>query len=128
MLQTPTAYPTSPRSRKASSPKTMSRKDVVASAHPLLRWGWNDDQGVTSSGWNPLSGPNVCYCDTAATDGKISIIIEPPAPGPGLTVAAVLCLPYWPLISQVISARAEAHGYFFYKNTQTGTVTKTDEP
>jgi hypothetical protein len=127
MLQTSTASPTSRKTRTVPSPKATSRRDVVASAQPLLRWGWNDDQGVTSSGWNPLSGANVCYCDTAATDGKISIIVEPPAPGPGLTVAAVLCLPYWPLISQVISARAEAHGYFFYKSSETGIITKIDE-
>lgn len=96
-------------------------REVITSATTHLRWGENDDMGVTSSGWNPFNDVNVCYTDQSATEAKISIIIEPPAPGTALSIAAVLCVPYWPLLCEAVSYRAEAHGYFFSKNPITGT-------
>ena len=94
--------------------------EVFARSQPLLRWGEKDNRGITSSGWNPLNGASVCFSDKSASDGEINIIIEPPAPGFALSVAAVICVPYWPLLFKAISTRAVAHGYFFKKNAESG--------
>ena len=99
----------------------MTGRAVLASAKTVLRWGDTDVSGVSASGWNPFKGANVCFMDESATKEKISLIIEPPAPGTTLTVASIFCIPYWPIICQAISAKSEAHGYFFEKNPTTGT-------
>ena len=95
-------------------------KMITSCAEPHLRWGDRDIHGVTSSGWNPFRGANVCFKDETSTKDKITLIIEPPAPGAGLSVAALLCVPYWPIICHAIACKSEAHGYFFEKNKETG--------
>lgn len=99
---------------------TDTSQSITSSGEPLLRWGNLDIHGVTSSGWNPLRGANVCFKDETETKDKITLIIEPPAPGAGYSLAAVLCVPYWPIIYHEVASRSEAHGYFFEKNKETG--------
>lgn len=105
---------------RANPRLNFSGTEVFGRSKPLLRWGEKDNRGILSSGWNPLKGASVCFADKSASDGDIAIIIEPSAPGIALSVAAVFCIPSWPLLFRAVSKRAEAHGYFFKINAESG--------
>ena len=109
-----------PGERAKAAASANRSQSITSSGEPLLRWGNLDIYGVTSSGWNPFRGANVCFKDETNTEDKITLIIEPPAPGAGYSLAAVLCVPYWPVIYHEVASRSEAHGYFFEKNKETG--------
>lgn len=48
----------------------------------LLRWGKDDTKGICSSGINPFKKMRISLVtDEIQSKNKISLIIEPPAPG-----------------------------------------------
>jgi hypothetical protein len=97
---------------------------ITLSANPCLSWRTEDSKGVGASGWNPLKGLVVSVNDESVTNHKVSIIIEPPAPGRG-TCCMMFCVPFfpilWPIMCPTLVTRANAHSYSF-EQSASGTI------
>lgn len=92
---------------------------INLSTSPSLSWRNQDKYGVSVSGWNPLKGLAVTMNDESSTNRKISIFIEPPAPGTGIC-CMMFCVPFfpffWPIMCPQLIIRANAHAYIFAQN------------
>ena len=93
---------------------------VVRSTEPLLRWGDEDNRGITSSGWNLTKGAHVSFKDESETKGKFQFIIEPPVPSTSVSLALFLSSAQQPFLGPSFQSQTEANGYFFEKNRQSG--------
>jgi hypothetical protein len=76
------------------------------------------------SGWNPFLGLRVSLKDECLSAEKVSIIIEPGAPGSSMC-CFMACTPMiilLPMLYPIAVANSQARGYFFYKNSSTGRI------
>ena len=120
----PDSFNSSGASRSTIKPvPKISDRLYSRSTKPNLRWREEDSKGVTGSGWSPFKGANLYFLDETDSKAKISLIIEPAAPGVFYSIAGVLCVPCWPYFCKGVSSKAEAHGYFFELNPETGQLT-----
>ena len=94
---------------------------VLRSTEPLLRWGEEDNRGITSSGWNLSKGAHVSFKNESSTKCKFQFIIEPPVPSTSVSLALFLSATHQPFVSSGFLCQTEANGYFFEKNRTTGT-------
>jgi hypothetical protein len=97
----------------------MEYRDTRAS----IRWDDDNHGGIFRSGWNPLHGLRITFRNDIDASNKAAIIIEPPAPGAYLTLLMSLSCSYVLLATAV--ENAEAYGYFFRQNAETGKVDMT---
>ena len=93
---------------------------IMSSTEPLLRWGDNDNRGITSSGWNLKKGAHISFKNESATKGKFQFIIEPPVPSTSVSIALFLSAAQQPFVGPTFQSQTEANGYFFEKNRLTG--------
>lgn len=100
-------------------PSILSSETVMSHSRTLLRWGNDDNKGITSSGWSLARGAHICFKDEIATKDKVQLIIEPPNPG-AFSALSFMSGKYQRNISPSIASKVEAHGYFFEKNPTTG--------
>lgn len=84
-------------SRKIKIALRLKSSRKMISTTPSLRWGKDDTGGITSSGVNPFSSTRISLVDEAQSENKISLIIEPSAPGKSVLVSSDLKLIEWPL-------------------------------
>lgn len=101
-------------------PSILSSETVMSHSKTLLRWGNDDNKGITSSGWSLARGAHICFKDEIATKDKVQLIIEPPNPGAFPALSLIVSGAYQRNISANIASKVEAHGYFFEKNPTTG--------
>lgn len=92
---------------------------IKLTTSPSLSWRNQDSYGVSASGWNPLKGLGVTINDESGTNNRISIFIEPPAPGTGIC-CMMFCVPFfpffWPIMCPQLIIRANAHAFIFAQN------------
>jgi hypothetical protein len=106
-------------------PESDERKraiDKYSRRKPRLKWGTDDQRGVLGSGWNPLSGVNICFRDESETKNRMWFVIELPAPGMTMSGVSLLMLPCLPLMYSHMASNAVAIGCFFVRDTVTGQV------
>jgi hypothetical protein len=68
-------------------PLLMKLSKKTCSKTPSLRWGEDETTGISSSGVNPFSRTRISLVDEAQSKNKISLIIEPSAPGSSVLVS-----------------------------------------
>jgi hypothetical protein len=92
--------------------------------NPRLNWDMNRSCGVTRSGWNPLVGLRVSIFDESLSKDKVSIFIEPAAPGTGklcfMTFTPMIVL--LPILLPILVSKSTAKAYIFSKNVDTGKI------
>jgi hypothetical protein len=89
----------------------------------ILTWNENNKHGIFRSGWNPFSGLNITFKEEIQTHAKVTVIIEPPAPGPlvtGIMAMTCSCIFMVPIVRS-----AEAYGFYFVRNEQSGRIDMT---
>jgi hypothetical protein len=111
-----------PKMKKSMNRKRLFDRLVMSTSQPLLRWGEDDNEGITSSGFNPSQIAHVCFIDETAEKEKISLIIEPATPGAALSFVLNLCESSWAIKGPAKESKYEANGYFFEKNRLTGST------
>ena len=91
---------------------------------PRLNWDLSRNRGVSRSGWNPLVGLRVSVIDESLSDDKVSIFVEPAAPGTGMiclmTFTPMIIL--LPVLYPIAVSSSSAKAYIFSKNATTGRI------
>jgi hypothetical protein len=97
---------------------------LAVKENPRLNWDMNRSRGVTRSGWNPLVGLRVSIIDESLSEDKVSVFIEPAAPGTGklcfMTFTPMIIL--LPIILPILVSKSTAKAYIFSKNIATGKI------
>lgn len=97
---------------------------ITITSSPRYNWDVARNRGVTRSGWNPFVGLRVSLVDESLSKDRVSIYIEPAAPGTSMfcfmTFTPMLILS--PVLCPIAVANSQASGYFFHKNVVTGKI------
>ena len=91
---------------------------------PRLNWDIGRNKGVTGSGWNPFLGLRCSLIDESLSKDKVSLYIEPSAPGISMFCFMTLTpmIVMLPVLYPIAATHAQARGYFFSKNPITGKI------
>ena len=84
---------------------------------PVLDWSIRNQRDILHSGWNPMKGVNICFCDESAINGRMWFIVEIHKPYFNLnTLWKKINIPY---ICDDAQDSIIAYGYYFEKDPRT---------
>ena len=97
---------------------------ITIKSGPRYRWDHNRNRSVLRSGWNPFAGLRVSLIDESLSKERVSIYIEPMAPGTSMLFFMFFTpmLVMLPVLGPLAISNAQARGYFFFKNEVTGKI------